>query len=176
MSKGYISKSYILKYIENPKNTRKRLKKIGSLIDRHSKNICDIFSLKTNIKCFRIISCTFARFTLDIDIWKKVHFYFFHTTSFTYFTPTSFRIKRKSSWAVSSFLCLMRSCKYFTNKSKYTSICCYIRMWGFPYRCLINDNRLVDVFQSFDSSMFSYLDSTSMKIIHNLVRQYIDNQ
>ncbi len=126
MSELDISESHIPKNIKNAKYSRKSLKKITGLINRHSENFCYIFSFKLYLKCLRIIASSSTGFTLNIDIWKKMHFYFLHSRSFTELTASSFCIKRKSSWPISSLLRLMRSCKNFSNIRKNGCICSYV--------------------------------------------------
>ena len=92
-----------------------------------------------------------------------MHFYFFHTASLTDFTASSFCIERESSWPIPSLLGFMRSCEYFTDEGKDTSICRNIGVWGLSYRRLIDDNSFIDIFESFDSTMFPIVTALPWK-------------
>ena len=133
MSKSYISKTNNKENIQNSLDSRKSYEELACFFDCHSKHLCNIFTFELDLKSLIIISCSLTCFTLYIDIWEKVHLYFLSTTSFTYLTPSPSSIKRKSPWAKSTFLCIKRSCKYFTNIGKYSCVCGDIGMWGFTY-------------------------------------------
>gem|GEM_PF-6808288 len=77
-----------------------------------------------------------------------MHFNFLHSASFTYFTPSSFSIKTKSSWSISSLECLLSFGKNFSNMSKYSGISSNIRVWGSSDRRLINNNYFVEIIGS----------------------------
>lgn len=49
-------------------------------------------------------------------------------------------------------------------------------MGGLPYWCLVDDDSFVDILESFDSPMLSDSDSTSMEMVHDLVRQDVDDE
>ena len=155
--------------VEDTKYPWKCLIEFTSFIDRHGQDFSNILSLEFHIQRFLVIPCSTTSFTLYIDIRKEVHLDLLHPTSFTNITSSSFRIEGESPWTISSFLRLMRSCEYFTDEGEYSCICSNIRMWGLPYRCLIDDDRFIDIFESFDCSVLPDSDSTSMEVIHDLI-------
>jgi hypothetical protein len=176
LSEGDIAESDFREDIEDTLDTRECGEEATGIVDGHSEDFGDIFSLEFHIQCLRIVSRTITGLTLHIDIREEVHLDFFHPTSFTYFTASSLRIEGESPRSVSSLLCFMRSREYFTYEGEYSGICGDIRVWSLPYRCLIDDDRLVDIFESFDRSVLPDSDSTSVEVIHDLVRQDVDDK
>ena len=60
--------------------------------------------------------------------------------------------------------------------SKEPSIGSDIGVWGFAYRGLIDDDRLVDMTHSLDAVMATDLASTRIEVVHQVVRQYVDDE
>jgi hypothetical protein len=102
-----------------------------------------------------------------------VHLDLLHPTSFTHFTSASLRIERESSRSVSSLQSLMSCCEDFAYVSEYSGICGNIRMGGFPYGRLIDDDRFIDIIESFDAAMFSDMMCRSIEVILKCDREYV---
>lgn len=134
MPESDIAKSDIMENIENTLDTGKAYEKFTCIVDGHSEDFSNIFSFEFHIECFRVVSSPPTGFTLHIHIGKEVHLDLFHTTSLTYLTASSFGIERESSRAISSFLCFVGSCEYFTDIGKYSGIGSNIRVGCLPYR------------------------------------------
>ena len=51
-----------------------------------------------------------------------------------------------------------------------------IGVWSFADRGLIDDDRLVDMIDSLDAVMATDLASTRIKVVHQVVRQDVDDE
>lgn len=176
MPESDISESDIREDIEDTLDPRKCCKELTSIIDRHSEDIRDIFSLEFYIECFGIIPRATTALTFDIDIWEEVHLYLLHSASFTHFTSSSFCIEGEPPRAVPSFQGFMSGSKNLTNIGKYSCICGNIRVWCFPNRGLVDNDRFIHIFQSFDTSMFADWMCRSIEVILECDREDVDDK
>ena len=51
-----------------------------------------------------------------------------------------------------------------------------IGVWGFANRGLIDDDRLVDMIDSLDPTMATNLATTRIEVVHQVVRQDVDDE
>jgi len=132
------------------------MKKLHRFINGHVENIRYIFSFIFNLKRFTVISLSFTHFTYNVYWWKKVHFYFFHPITITLRTSSLLGVKRKSSWPISAYLCLIGFGKHFSDVGENSGIGCWIRTRSFSNRGLVNGENFIKHLYSPYRTMISY--------------------
>ena len=91
-------------------------------------------------------------------------------------TTTSLGIETKSPRTKSSLLSVERCGEYLTNMGEESGIGGDIGVWSFANRGLIDDDRLVDMIDSLDAVMATDLASTRIEVVHQVVRQDVDDE
>lgn len=105
-----------------------------------------------------------------------MHLDFLRSTPLTDLATTSLGVERESPRTKSSLLSVERSCEYLTNMGEESCISGDIGVWCFTNRGLIDDNRLVDMTHSLDPIMATNLATTRVEVVHQVVRQDVDDE
>lgn len=66
--------------------------------------------------------------------------------------------------------------EYLTDIGKYSRIGGDIRVWGFTDRGLVDDDGFIDIFESFDTAMFSDRMCRSIKVILECDGEDVDDE
>ena len=146
------------------------------ILDRHIEYFGDIFSLELYLKGLVVVSGPTTRFTLDINIREEMHLDLLGSAPLTDLTTTSLGIETKSPRTKSSLLSVERCGEYLTNMGEESGIGGDIGVWSFANRGLIDDDRLVDMIDSLDAVMATDLASTRIKMVHQVVREDVDDE
>ncbi len=78
------------------------LEELDRVIDRHIKDLSDIFLLVVYFQCFRIVAVSMTDLTWHKDIWQKVHFNLDDPVTRTSFTTATFDVKGETSLLVAT--------------------------------------------------------------------------
>jgi hypothetical protein len=105
-----------------------------------------------------------------------VHLDFLRSTPLADFATTTLGIERKSPRTKSSLLSIERCCEHLTNMGEEPGIGGDIGVWCFTNRRLIDDDRLVDMIDSLDPIMANNLATTRVEVVHQVVRQDVDDE
>ncbi len=176
LSEGDIAETNIDEDIENSLDPREADEEYTRILDCHSEHLRDIFSLELYLEGLIVVPRSTARLTLDIDIREEVHLDFLRSASLTDLTATTLGIERESPRPKSSLLSIERCCEYLTHMGEESRIGGDIGVWCFTNRGLIDDDRLVDMPHSLDPIMATNLATTRVEMIHQVVRQDVDDE
>lgn len=172
-----ISEADIVQDFQHAPDARKSGKKIKRLLDGHSENVGDGFSLELYLQCFHIVTAPVTGFALDGDIGKEVHLDLLDSAPLTRFAASSFGIETESPDIVPAPLCLERAREHFANRGEYPRVRGNIGVWRPSDRGLVDNDGFVSLFRSLDGLYLSDGNGIShAEFIGEMVGEYIHNE
>ncbi len=127
---------------------------LNRLFDFHFQNFRDRLLFKADLQCFSIETFTFTDGASHPNVGQKVHFKFVGTVTFTCFAATTFDIETETTWFKAALLGLRKLRKQISNVIENFDISTWIGPWSSPDGRLIDRNHLVEMFHTFDRSVF----------------------
>ena len=167
MSKSNIAQSHIFNGAELPFNFWNMFKEFHRIIDRHIKDLSNIFLLVVYFQGFRIIALTMADLTWDKYVWKEVHFDLDDSVARAGLTAPTLDVKGEASLLVATDFGFIGLSKEVTNIVKNTCVGSRVGTRCSSNRALVNVNQAIHMFNSRNGLELAWLVRIAIKFLCN---------